>query len=163
MRDMEKTLRQAELRVAMRRAIMTEKDAMDYYRYAGEKMYNERARLTFHLLAKEEREHARSFYDAYRWDDLPPFDELMAAPPDTGSEWWQALQQTMLGDFDEPLALTLAIERETTLEKSLRSIAEKVSDPAVREIFLNNARLTHHHLEMVEQDYQALMEGSRLE
>jgi rubrerythrin len=160
MRDMEKVLRQAELQVAMRQAIITEKNAMDYYHYAGEKMFNERARLTFHLLAREERQHARSFYDAYRWDDLPPFEELMAAPPDTGSEWWQALQQTMLGDFDEPLALALAIERERAMEADLRSIAEKVSDPAVREVFLLNARLTHHHLEMVVQDYQALMEAA---
>lgn len=158
MREMEKILREAELQVAMRRAIMTEKDAMDYYRYAGEKMFNERARLTFHLLANEERQHARSFYDAYRWDDLAPFDELMAAPPDIGSEWWQALQQTMLGDFDEPLALALAIERESALEENLRAIAEKVSDPGVREVFLLNARWTHHHREMVEQDYQALTE-----
>lgn len=159
MRDMEKTLKQAELQIAMRRAIKTEKDAMDYYHFAGEKMFNERARLTFHLLAKEEREHARSFYEAYRWDDLVPFDELMAAPPDTGSEWWQALQQAMLGDFDEPLALALAIEREAELEKSLLLIAERVSDPAVREVFLLNARLTHHHRNMVEQDYQALREA----
>jgi rubrerythrin len=160
MRDMEKILRQQELQVALRRAIMTEKDAMDYYHYAGERMFHERARLTFHLLAREERQHARSFYDAYRWDDLPPFDELMAAPPDTGSEWWQALQQTMLGDFDEPLALALAIERESALEEELRSIAAKVSDPDVREVFLLNARLTHNHLEMVVQDYQALQEGA---
>jgi rubrerythrin len=160
MRNMEKVLRQQELQVAMRRAIMTEKDAMDYYHYAGERMFNERARLTFHLLSREERAHARSFYDAYLWDDLPPFDELMAEPPDTESEWWQALQHTMLGDFDEPLALAMAIERETVLEENLRTIAEKVSDPAVREVFLLNARLTHHHLEMVVQDYQALLEAA---
>jgi rubrerythrin len=160
MRDMEKVLRQTELQIALRQAILTEKNAMDYYHYAGEKMYNERAKLTFHLLAREEREHARSFYDTYRWDDLPPFDELMAAPPDTGSEWWQALQQTMLGDFDEPLALALAIERESALEEELRSIAEKVTDPAVREVFLLNARLTHHHRQMVEQDYQAMLEAA---
>jgi rubrerythrin len=159
MRDRDKVLRQAELQVAMRQAIMTEKSAMDYYHHAGERMFNERARLTFHLLAKEEREHARSFYEEYRWNDLPPFDELMAAPPDTDSEWWQALQQTMVGDFDEPLALALAIERETVLEQRLRSISEKVTDPAVRDVFLRNAQLTQHHRELVEQDYQALKEA----
>jgi hypothetical protein len=83
----------------------------------------------------------------------------MAAPPDTDSEWWQALQQTMVGDFDEPLALALAIERETVLEQRLRSISEKVTDPAVRDVFLRNAQLTQHHRELVEQDYQALKEA----
>ena len=99
MRDMEKMLRQEELQVAVRRSIMTEKNAMDFYSCAGERMVNERARLTFHLLAKEERAHARTFYDAYRGDDLPPFDELMAAPPDTGSEWWQSLH--VCGGLDD--------------------------------------------------------------
>jgi len=149
-----KMLRQEEVQAAVRSSILTEKNAMDYYRCAGERMFNERARLTFHLLAGEEREHARSFYDAYRWDDLPPFDVLMAAPPDSASEWWQALQQTRLGDFDELLALDLAVKREAALEVHLRAMADKISDPAIREVFLRNAQLTHHHREMVEEDYR---------
>jgi hypothetical protein len=53
----------------------------------------------------------------------------------------------------------LAIERETVLEQRLRSISEKVTDPAVRDVFLRNAQLTQHHRELVEQDYQALKEA----
>ena len=64
-------LREEQLKQAIKDSIQTEKDAMDFYRLAGEKMYNERPRLTFKLLAHEEREHARSFYEAYSWDDLP--------------------------------------------------------------------------------------------
>lgn len=60
-----------KLKEAIREAIQTEKDAMDYYRMAAERMVNEQARLTFQILAREEREHALSFYRIYEWNDLP--------------------------------------------------------------------------------------------
>ena len=149
-------LAEAELKEALRYAIQTEKDAMDYYRYAGEQMRDEKARLTFKVLAGEEREHARSFYQSYTWSDLEPFETLIDAPPNTASEWWQALQQAMLGGFNERLALALAIEQERNLENRLRSMAEKIGNPQVRAVYLANANMTHHHLEVIREDYQTL-------
>lgn len=147
------TLSEEDLKKAILDSIQTEKDAMDFYRYAAEKMYNERPRLTFKLLASEEREHARTFYDAYHWGDLPPFDKMMETPPNTESRWWIELQTAMLGDFDEETALTLAMRREDALEQELLAIAEQIGDPAVREVYLSNARMTHRHLELVKEDY----------
>ncbi|HKJ05751.1 MAG TPA: ferritin family protein [Geopsychrobacteraceae bacterium] len=149
-------LSEEELKKAIKDSIQTEKDAMDFYRYAAKQMYNERPRLTFKLLAREEREHARSFYEAYRWDDLPPFEDMMNEPPNVDSSWWKELQTSMLGDFDEEMALALAIQREDSLEKELRAIAEQIEDPAVREIYLSNARMTHQHLELIKEDYNLI-------
>ena len=146
-------LREEQLKQAIKDSIQTEKDAMDFYRLAGEKMYNERPRLTFKLLAHEEREHARSFYEAYSRDGLPPFDILMAAPPDADSIWLKELKEAMLGDFDEKQALALAMQLEQALEEELRAIAERFEDVAVREVYLSNARMTHGHLEMLTEDY----------
>jgi rubrerythrin len=147
-------LREENLKQAIKDSIQTEKDAMDFYRCAAEKMYNERPRLTFKLLAREEREHARSFYEAYQWDDLPAFDELMAEPPNTDSSWWKELQTTMVGDFDEEKALALAMKREQALEQQLRDIAAQIEDQAVQEVYLKNARMTHRHLELISEDYK---------
>lgn len=147
-------LSEENLKKAIRDSIQTEKDAMDFYRHASEKMYNERPRLTFKLLAREEREHARSFYEAYRWDDLPSFDKIMDTPPNTDSQWWNELQTAMLGEFDEEKALVLAMKREDALEQELRTIAEQIEDPRVREVYLNNASMTHRHLELVTEDYK---------
>jgi len=146
-------LRDEQLKQAIKDSIQTEKDAMDFYLIAAEKMYNERPRLTFKLLAHEEREHARSFYEAYHWKDLPSFDTMMAAPPDTDSIWWKELKEAMLGDFNEEQALALAMEREQTLEEELRAIAKRIEDEPVREVYLSNARLTHRHLELLTEDY----------
>jgi len=149
-------LAETELKEALRSAIQTEKDAMDYYRYAAEQMRDEKARLTFKVLAGEEREHARTFYQSYSWDDLEPFETLIEAPPNTGSDWWQALQQAMRGGFNERLALALAIEQERNLEDRLRAMAEKIGNPQVRAVYLANANMTHHHLEVIREDYATL-------
>ena len=146
-------LREEQLKQAINDSIQTEKDAMDFYRLAGEEMYNERPRLTFKLLSHEEREHARSFYEAYIWDDLPPFDTMIAAPPDADSIWLKELKEAMLGDFDEKQALALAMELEQALEEELRSFAERIEDVAVREVYLSNARMTHTHLDVLTEDY----------
>lgn len=146
-----------DLKAALLDAVQTEKDAMDYYQLAAEKSTDERARKTFELLSREERQHAYSFYSACSDSDLPPFDEMMAVPPDTESSWFKALRKAMVGDFDERLALQLSIEQEDALEKQLRSMAEKISDPSVRAIYLANANSTHMHMEMIEEDYKAML------
>jgi len=151
-------LREGQLKQAIKDSIQTEKEAMDFYRLASGKMYNERPRLTFKLLSHEEREHARSFYDVYRWDDLPPFEVMMAAPPDPDSPWLKNLKEAMLGEFNEEQALALAMRGEQALEEKLLAIAEQVEDDAVRDVYLRNASMTHRHLEVITKDYNLVQE-----
>jgi len=145
------------LKDALRSAIQTEKDAMDFYNMGASKIFDERAKDTFEILAREERQHALSFYNAYRGDDLPDFDAMMAEAPDVESSWYLALQKAMLNEFDERLALELAIEQEDLLAQSLLATAETIDDPEIKQVYLTNAASTHHHLEMVEADYQAML------
>lgn len=140
---------------ALKAAIQTEKDAMDFYRFAAEKMSDERARKSFEILARDEMHHARSFYDICRCSDLPAFETLMAAPPNTESGWWKGLQSMLIGDFDERRALELAVEQEEALEKELRAMAAKVTDPQVRQVYEANASSTHGHSLLVLEDLRA--------
>lgn len=146
-----------KLKEALRDAIQTEKDAMDFYTLGAAKMNEERAKATFELLAREERQHALSFYQVYKGDDLPTFDEMMAEEPDTESSWFLALQKAMLSEFDERLALELAIEQEDLLAQQLKEVAATIDDPEIKQVYLSNAASTHHHLEMVEEDYRAML------
>ncbi len=146
-----------DLKAALIDAIQTEKDAMDFYNMGASKIFDERAKATFEILAREERQHALSFYNAYKGDDLPPFDEMMAEAPDTESSWFLALQKAMISEFDERLALELAIEQEDLLAQQLKAIAATIDDPAIKQVYLSNAASTHHHLEMVEADYKAML------
>lgn len=146
-----------KLKEALLEAIQTEKDAMDFYTMGAAKMNEDRAKATFELLAREERQHALSFYQVYKGDDLPPFDEMMAEAPDTESSWFLALQKAMLSEFDERLALELAIEQEDLLAQQLKEVAATIDDPEIKQVYLSNAASTHHHLEMVEEDYRAML------
>ncbi len=152
-RSKSKMLRDDQLRQALKDSIQTEKNAMDFYRLAAKRTVNDRPRLTFKLLAREEREHARSFYDIYQWDDLPSFDVLMSEPPDENSGWFIDLIEVMPGEFNEEQVLALAIKRERALEKKLREIAELIDDERVRNVYLMNADMTRRHLELITNDY----------
>jgi rubrerythrin len=147
---------QKELQQAIKAAIQTEKDAMDYYKYGAERMPDDKARATFELLAREEYQHAESFFRIYSGTDIPSFAEFMAAPPDTGSSWWKLLQGLMGQDFDERKALEQAIEQEEALEQELRAMAAKIGDPEAARVYLANASSTHHHLEVIEEEYRAM-------
>jgi rubrerythrin len=146
-----------EVQAALKEAIQTEKAAMDFYKYGAEKMGAGRAREVFELLAREERHHAEMFYNAYQGRDLPYFEDYIASPPDTESKWWQALQEASLSGFDERKALELALDQEDALEQQLRQIAARIYDPEIRAIYEANARSTHHHAELIEEQYREML------
>ncbi len=148
------------LQAAIKQAMQTEKDARDYYKYGAEKMTDPKAKKSFEILAAEEKQHAHMFFNIYRGDEVPSFDEFMAAAPDTTSSWWKALHGSMMGDFDERKAIELAIELEATLEEDLRAMAAKIDDVAVKDIYLANARSTHHHYELCMEERNALFGAS---
>ncbi|MDT8444661.1 MAG: ferritin family protein [Desulfuromonadales bacterium] len=146
-----------DVQKAIKDSIQTEKDAMDYYKFGAERMAEDKARQTFEILAREEYQHAESFYRIYPGADIPSFQEFMNKPPNTDSTWWKNLQSLLVQDFDERKALELAIEQEADLEKSLREMAEKIDDPDIARVYLANAASTHNHLELVEEDYRAML------
>lgn len=141
---------------AIKDSIQTEKDAMDYYKHAAERMAEDKARQTFEILAREEYQHAESFYRIYTGAEIPSFHEFMNAPPNTASSWWRNLQSLLVQDFDERKALELAIEQEEDLERSLRDMAAKIDDAEIARVYLANATSTHNHLLLVEEDYRAM-------
>ena len=150
-----------DVQKAIKDSIQTEKDAMDFYKYAAERMAEEKARQTFEILAREEYQHAESFYRIYPGDDIQSFQDFMKAPPNTESSWWKNLQSLLVQDFDERKALELAIEQEEALEKSLREMATQIGDPDIARVYLANATSTHNHLDLVEDDYKAMFGMSR--
>ncbi len=146
-----------DVQKTIKESIQTEKDAMDFYKYGAERMAEDKARQTFEILAREEYQHAESFYRIYSGDDIPSFQEFMNAPPNTDSDWWKGLQSLLVQDFDERKALELAIEQEEALEKSLREQAAQINNEEISRVYLANATSTHNHLELVEEDYRGML------
>jgi rubrerythrin len=142
---------------AIKQALQTEKNAMNFYQLGAGQMKDKEAKRMFEQLAKEEREHAMHFYRAYRGGDLGTFEEFMAAPPEYESAWVSSIQKVINSDFSEHKALEVAMEKETNLEKALLETASKINDAAVRRIFELNATETHNHYLTIESEYSRLM------
>lgn len=146
-----------DLKDAVRRAMQTEKNAMEFYQRGAELMKNAEAKKVFELLAREEREHAEWFYNVYPGDDIADLDAFLAASPDKNSDWMNELQEVKKEDFNERKAMELAMEKEKNLSEHLRAMASKIENPEVRKVFEENAKSTDHHFQIIESEYARLM------
>ena len=147
----------SDVQNALKRSVQTEKNAMNYYQIAAKHMKDEGAIKTFELLAREEREHAKQFFDSYEGDDMPSFEEFIDTPPDNESDWLSDLEKLIAAGLNERKAMELALEKEQNLETSLREMAAKIEDPAVAAVFEANAKSTHNHYVIIESEYARLM------
>ncbi len=147
----------SDVQEAIKQAIQTEKNAMNFYQLGAKQMKDPEAKRLFEQLAKEEREHAAHFYNAYRGADIGSFDDFMGAPPQNESVWLSSINKVIGPDFTEQKALEVAMEKETNLEKALRETAAKISDPSVKDVFELNAKETHNHYLTIESEYARIM------
>lgn len=142
---------------AIREAIQTEKDVMDFYTQAAEITANERAKKVFTTLAKEEREHAGNFFHIYTGTDLGSFDEFMARPPRDASAMLHQLKKALDEKVHERRAMEIALAEEQDLARNLRATAGRIVDPGVKSIFEKMARETEDHYQIIESEYAHLM------
>ena len=146
-----------DLKDAVRRAMQTEKNAMDFYLRGAEMMKNAEAKKVFTLLAREESEHAEWFYNVYPGDDIADLQEFLSSGADQNSEWMKELSLVNAAGFDERKAMELALEKEKNLAEHLRALAEKIENPEIRKVFEQNATSTDHHYQIIESEYARLM------
>ena len=146
-----------DVQEAVRRSIQTEKNAMDFYTLCARHMKDAEAVKTFELLAREEREHADWFFQVYKGGGLGNFNEFIKREPAEDSDWLGEKERQLLPTLDERRAMELAMEKEQQLEKHLRNMAEKITDPEVRAVYEANAKSTHNHYLLIESEYARLM------
>ncbi|OHB32607.1 MAG: hypothetical protein A2X84_01355 [Desulfuromonadaceae bacterium GWC2_58_13] len=148
---------QFNLNEALKQAIQTEKDTMDFYKRAAEITENPRGKKVFEVLAGDEREHASHFFHIYPGKDLGSFDEFMARPPQADLTMLKDLEQALKDRGTEQKAMEIAMREELELEKKLRSTAAQVSDPKVKAVFEKMAKETNDHYQIIESEYAHIM------
>ncbi len=146
-----------DMQDALKQAIQTEKNAMNFYQIGAQQMKDKEAKRLFEQLAREEKEHAAQFFKAYQGSELGSFEEFITAPPQNEALWVNSIQKVIGPDFTEQKALEYAMEKETQLEKALRETAAKITDSSIKEIFLWNANETHNHFLTIEAEYARIM------
>lgn len=142
---------------AIKIAIQTEKDVMDFYLKAASLTNNERGKKVFEQLAKEEREHAEHFFQIYTGTDLGSFEEFIAQPPSSGHAMLKQLEKALDENVHERKAMELAMQEEEDLVKSLRMTAGRIVDPGVRAVFERMAQETENHYAIIESEYAHMM------
>ncbi len=142
---------------AIKLAIQTEKNVMDFYRRAAEITKNPRGKKVFNLLSNEEREHASHFFHLYKGTDLGSFDHFMSTPPKADSAMIRQLEKALDENVHERKAMEIALKEEEDLAENLTMTASRIVDPAVRAIFEKMAQETRDHYALIESEYAHLM------
>ena len=142
---------------AIKQAIQTEKDVMDFYLKAAALTNNERGKKVFEQLAREEREHAGHFFEIYTGSDLGSFEDFISMPPSKGHAMLKQLEKALDENVHERKAMELAMQEEQDLVKNLQMTASRIVDPSVRAVFERMARETENHYAIIESEYARMM------
>ena len=142
---------------AIKRAVLMERDLMEFYQRAAQITTDPGGRKVFDILAQEEREHAGALFGIYPGSEFGSFDEFINAPSRSTSVMMHQLEKLIAGQVDERHAMEIALREEESLEKSLRYTVSMLVDPASRMVFERMARETHDHYLIIESEYARLM------
>ena len=142
---------------ALKLAIQTEKDSMDFYRRAASVTKNERAKKVFELLANEEVGHLKSFFDHYKGGDFGDLKTYMESPPNKKNATYQALEKAIDEETHEQKALEISLKEEKACIDQYTVLVKDIIDPLVRTVFERVVKETQGHYDMIEDEYMHVM------
>ncbi len=146
-----------KMREALKMAIQAKKNLMDFYNEAADMTDNPKAKSVFTRLAQEVRDNAGKFFKHYKWDDLGTFEEFMAKPPTADSAMLHELKKALDKNVHERKAREIAMKEELDMEKNFSLAASHIVDPSVKAIFMDVAKDTRNHYEIIESEYAHTM------
>lgn len=149
--------RQYTMQEALKLAIQTEKESMDFYKKAASITKDERSQRVFTLLANEEIGHLKAFFNFYKGGDLGDLNSYLESPPDKVSATHLALEQALADDVHEQKALEIALQEEKATIELYTVMASDITDPQVKRVFETVVKETQGHHDMIEDEYMRVM------
>ena len=145
-----------EVAAAIHNSMQVEKNAMNFYLACAGQSQDEKCKSFFQLLAREEKEHAHTFFAiAPEAGDESRFVAFIATQEAAQGLFGDI--STLVASFTERKAMRLALDKEKALAEQLRAMAAKIADPEVKKVYEWNARSTDHHYQLIEEEYSRLM------
>ena len=145
-----------EVIAAILNAMQVEKSAMNFYLACAGQSKDEKCKNFFNLLAREEREHAHTFFAiAPEAGDESKFVAFIGKG-DAAEGLFGDIDK-VVADFTERKAMLMALDKEKALAEQLRAMAAFISDPELKKVYEWNARSTDHHYQLIEEEYSRLM------
>jgi rubrerythrin len=149
--------RQYTMQEALKLAIQTEKESMDFYKKAASLTKDERSKKVFTLLANEEIGHLKAFFNHYTGGDLGQLTDYLETPADKVSATHLALEQALADDVHEQKALEIALQEEKATIELYTVMANDITDPQVKRVFETVVKETQGHHDMIEDEYMRVM------
>jgi rubrerythrin len=149
--------REYSLQDAIRLAIKTEKDSMDFYKRAASVAKNDRAKKVLELLASEEVGHLKAFFDHYKGTEFGDLASYLNSPVDTKNPTYMKLEKAITEDLVEQKALELALVEEKECIGQYTQLAKDVVDPSVKLVFERVVKETQRHYALIESEYAHIM------
>lgn len=141
-------MNEQDYRNSIQQMINIELRAMTFYQHAACLLEDPEARFDFEMLADEELEHARIFYELYPDREIPPFETLVSQA--------QALRQPELerqmAGLNQQQALQVALDMELKVESDLRQLLEQFPGERARTVIRKNLDSTSCHAQLIAED-----------
>lgn len=136
----------------IRQMVDTELEAMNYYQHIARILEDADAKFHFEMLADEELEHARDFYQLFPEIDLPTFDQIA----NLARQRFKKDKLPRLTHFDQFTALEYAYNLEREVEENLQQVLQQTSDRVARQIIRKNIESTDGHAQLIELELMRL-------
>lgn len=149
-------------RDALRMAIATERNGLDFYTRAASVTKDARGRQVFQKLAIEEREHLASLQRRYR--ELGEKDPQLEVRPaflffkGGASGLFASAAERLREGVDDEQALLIGMECERGSHEFFKKYGERFEDSEGKEIFLEFAAEERAHFELLSREYHALLD-----
>jgi len=113
-----------DVKNALIRSVQTEKNAMNFYQIAAKQMKNADAAKTFELLAREEREHAKHFFDKCDCaEELGEFDTWIDALSNGAQT-----DEGKIARVDDPELRTMIEEIDSVHDRSFQAAVTRLKE-----------------------------------
>ncbi|GFO53577.1 ferritin [Geomonas sp. Red276] len=149
--------KQYTLQEALKLAIKTEKESMEFYRKAAAITEDDRSKKVFTLLANEEIGHLKAFFDHYVGGDLGDLNSYLDTPVEEVSAIHQALEEVLAADVHEQKALEIALQEEKATIDLYTVLASEMADQHVKQVFETVICETQKHHDLIEDEYMRVM------
>jgi rubrerythrin len=150
-------VKQYTVQEALKLAINSEKESMDFYQRAAELSSDPRSKQVFELLAGEEAGHLAAFFDHYEGGDLGDLESFKARPVEKQTATHKALEQALAEEVHEQKALEIALQEEKSCIELYMVLAKEMTDTHVKEVFETVIRETQKHYDIIEDEYMRVM------
>jgi len=145
------------LQEAVRVAIVTEKNCLDFYRSAAAKVRDGSVRRLFERFTDDLARRLELFLGHYPGSEFGDLHDMLAGPPNLHNPRHRALQPDMAEIIGEKEALELALQEEELCSEYYSVLEATIREPAVHAVFRVAMDETLRHTQVLREEYRNIM------